>query len=219
MVLKDFAESINSADHDGTECFGCDGEAVMVLSAPPTVTATGYVEDNEENVARIRWGIVLAKHQAISGAGAEWFDELPDHISPGYITDEDFPLLYLNGETEQLGAMVIVAKKYYPHSRIRTINCGDRGVGNTLTQFKVIAETPELISEFQRYSTVTVVTSACRVPRVVYTAMKWLGGACRVIVQAVPLLGDICFPISLDHIKAELDQITRDVPQGDIDRP
>ena len=191
----------------------------MILSAPPTRTATNVVELNEENISRVRWGVRLAKERALLGTGAELFDELPHALPPGADDEDDYPMLYLNGESEQLGPLLAYTMKYYPASRIRTINCGDRGVGNTLTQFTVIARTHGLADAFRQHSVVTIITSAYHVPRVTYTAERWLDGICSWVVAAVPLQGDIHFPITLEHIKAELDRVAKYIPKGDLARP
>lgn len=211
-VLEDAAR-IGADDIDNPQIVG---DAVLVPSAPPTITDAEHCEDNPENAARIHFGIFLCKLKMLSGD--EWFDELPAKLPPDLDVDS-FPLLYINAEAQQLYALLELAKRYYPAERIRAINCGNRRVGNTLTQFTTIADTPALRQAFIEHGKVTVVTSAYHVPRIYLTAKKCLEGICEFTVEPVPLVGPIQFPVTLELIKAELDRIAKYIEKGDLARP
>lgn len=122
-------------------------EGVIVLSAPPSLNKEDERgrEANPENVARVTKGVELARHFNTK--------------------------LFLNGETEQLPWMRTIAQELYLEpERIVTIDCGARGVGNTKTQFEVMAKD----DQFKALSYLTLVTSLYHVPRVSRTAKKWM---------------------------------------------
>ncbi len=218
-IMEMFATTLEDAARIGADDIdnpAIVGDAVMVVSAPPTLSDAEHVEDNPENTARVLFGVFLCKLKALSGD--EWFDELPKKLSPK-LDQDTLPLLYINAETQQLYALLELAKRYYPAKRIRAINCGNRRVGNTLTQFTTIADTPALREAFHKHGKVTIVTSAYHVPRIYLTAKKCFEEICEFTVEPVPLAGPIHFPVTLELIKAELDRITKYVEKGDLARP
>jgi hypothetical protein len=122
-------------------------EGVIVLSAPPSLNKEDEREReaNPENVARVTKGVEIARR-----SGAK---------------------LFLNGETEQLPWMQKIAQELYLEpERIVTIDCGARGVGNTKTQFEVMAQD----NQFRSLNYLVLVTSLYHVPRVSRTGKKWM---------------------------------------------
>ncbi len=122
-------------------------EGVIVLSAPPSLDKKDEREReaNPENVARVTKGVELARHFGTK--------------------------LFLNGETEQLPWMKTIARElYFEPEKTVLIDCGRRGIGNTKTQFEVMAQN----NQFNALSYLTLVTSLYHVPRVFRTAKKWM---------------------------------------------
>ncbi len=213
-----FSDTISYADGDCDDTLGIMDpfDAVMVLSAPPTIGRPINTEINSENHARILYAIKICKRSA-EFSGVDWQNfGTRDWCE----SDQNCPMLYINALTEQLNLMLELAKIKYPASRIKVIDCGNLGVGNTLTQFKAIAENSVLADEFRKYKRMAIVTSAYHVPRVTLTAKKWIADiACKVSVEPVPLQGDVSLPFDVLSFTKELARIIEYYGKGDIARP
>lgn len=140
-------------------------DGIVVLSAAPERDGEGNLitEASEENRARISFGIDLMKQIAAKKAG----------VAPEDLNEDEFyynaPPLFLDGETEQLPALRELALSHgVDPDYVEDINCGDRGIGNTKTNFTVFREKPEL----RALSHITIVTTDYHAPRVFRTALE-----------------------------------------------
>lgn len=168
--------------------------SVVVLSAPPTITPTEHIEANQENTARIRHGIDLVLTSS----------------SPRQ------PVLYLNGEVQQLWAMNMLVRLSGVGVRdesIKSINCGNRGIANTLTQFQAIKADQVLCETLKAAGVTAFVTSLYHVPRVRRTARHVIGDLFPWVVVSVPM--SAC-SFDLQLIPREIGKIITYVEKGDL---
>ncbi len=180
-----------SALNPGEIAYSLDTEVVMVLSGPTAA----------ENLARIAKGIEVTR------------------IITAKRLDHQGPRLVLNGETEQLPAMIELAKQLsFPEKLVFTLDCGPLGNGNTKTNFTAFQQDPQ----YSLVRSLIVVTSDYHVPRVQRTAQANLAHSIR--FQVVPT----CYsPQNLDvfrTIRGEIKRIEAYSARGDIaynlpDRP
>lgn len=175
-----------------------DIEALVVLSAPSLKIETVYIEETPENTSRIRDGIELLKMlRESSGAPSNSLGLRP---------------LILNGETEQLPMMQQVAIRHeYPPWQTWTVNCGDRGIGNTLTQFTAMRDDVRL----QKVKRLAVVTTGYHVPRVRRTAKAVLPKECTVDVIGLPYPE---YPFNVSSlVMGEMQRIIAYAEKGDFE--
>lgn len=164
-------------------------DAIVALSAPQIVIDGLIVEKSPENIARIKTGIELAI------ACAQQYDLA---LNENHLI-KNGPTLILNGETEQLPAMVEIAvSMHYP--KISLVNSGDRGKSHTGTQIA------RLNCHLSDGASIIIVTSGYHVPRTTRTADKYLGSRIRFEVVPVPFN---VFPYSVWKIKGEIKKILR----------
>lgn len=143
-------------------------DAVVVLSAPPSLEFEDerQREANPENVARIKFGIELVKAigQRYPFTGRRDMDLYSHSLDEPYV-----PPLVLDGETEQLPMMQLVAQELepgMPEEKIILVDAGKRGQANTLTQFRALMQSPR----FADAKHLVIATSSYHVPRVRRTA-------------------------------------------------
>jgi len=121
------------------------------------------------------------------------------------------PLFILNGEAEQLQPMKEIAVAIgIPEEKLYLLSCGNRGAGNTRTQFTQIMNSPDLKSR----SHFIVVTSAYHVSRVARTAKKHLPEFVDFEVFGVPFK-DFSFSV-FRKVKGEVKRILSYSRKGDI---
>lgn len=182
-------------------------DGIMVLSAAPDKDSEGNIitEASEENRARISFGIDLMKQIAARRAG----------VKPEDLTEDQFyyfaPPLLLNGETEQLPAMREIALSHGLDSDyIEEVNCGDRGKGNTKTQFTVFKEKPEL----EGFKHLTIVTTDYHAPRVFRTADKNL--PVTISFDVIPMPHEMYSYNVYKVVRGEVKRIETYTTKGDI---
>lgn len=186
-------------------------DAIVVLSAPPERDELGNIvtEASEENRARISFGIELMKQIAAAKA----------KVAPEDLTEDQFyyfaPPLFLDGETEQLPTLREIALSHgLDPDYIEDINCGDRGVGNTKTNFTVFNEKPEL----KVLKHLTVVTTDYHAPRVFRTAEKNL--PVEMSFDVIPMPHDKFSYNVFRVVRGEVKRIETYIAKGDIaDKP
>lgn len=155
-------------------------QAVIVLSAPPDLSQDSYErrEETEEHRERMRLGVKSWKRiiRTIKNKGR------PLSWDPH---DKQLPLFVVDGETEQLPAMLHMAMELkLDQDQIWQVDCGARGVANTKTQFIVLENHPFLST---CCSHLTIITSAYHMPRVMRTASKQLPSFTQFQVIGVPM--------------------------------
>ncbi|XOU94770.1 MAG: hypothetical protein ACNFW9_01755 [Candidatus Kerfeldbacteria bacterium] len=159
-LINEFRDRLNEFEYAPPE----QTEGVVALSAPPEFQENGEIlEKTSENIARVKYSIDIIKQIASNKSGIS-IEELTasDIIENG-------PPLILNGETEQLPAMVEIAQEEnFPLEHTQQLNCGDRGIGNTKTQF----EKMNIDDRYKNTKHLTFVTNSYHVPRVARTADK-----------------------------------------------
>ncbi|MFA4930466.1 MAG: NUDIX domain-containing protein [Patescibacteria group bacterium] len=183
-------------------------DGIVVLSAPPEKCEDGtFIERTQENEARIKYSFEIIKQIAAEKAGMSSEELTEDQII------QFSPKLILNGETEQLQMMVEVAHELgIPDGIIQTFNCGDRGVGNTKTQFTLMDKDPE----YTNSKHLTFITTSYHVPRVVRTAEKNLSRTKEFEIIGVPY-DQLEYNI-YRKAKGEIKRILSYSEKGDISR-
>ena len=160
MIINEFRDKLNEENYSPPE----HTEGVVALSAPHEVKENGEViEKTPENIARVKHAIDIVKQIASNKLGTTI-----EKLTPSDIINNGPPLI-LNGETEQLSSMKQVAvEENFPMEHIQLMNCGDRGIANTKTQFEIM----DSDNRFSNTKHLTLVTSSYHVPRVARTADK-----------------------------------------------
>lgn len=192
-LLKEFRYAVETP----TVPLANDVDALVVLSAPPLKTKTAYIEETQENVGRIRGGVELLEAlRQSSGAPSNSLELRP---------------LILSGETEQLPMMQQVAIRLgYPPWQTWLVNCGDRGIGNTLTQFMTLRDVPRL-NQIRRLA---VVTTGYHVPRVRRTAKAVLPTEWTIDVIGIPYT---LYPFDIPNfVLGEMQRIIAYAQKGDF---
>lgn len=203
LIQQEFRSVISAEEYK----LPIESDAIVVLSAAPDKMLDGtLVEGSIENKARIELGIDLLKQIAAEKAGKKLED----------LTDEDIsnfaPPLVLNGETEQLPAMEILAKEQGLNpDKIELVDCGKRGVGNTRTQFQVMNED----ERFKNAKHLSIISTWYHVPRVTRTAISNLEPKFDFDVFGVSASE---YPISIYRIRGEVRRIETYSARGDIAR-
>lgn len=181
-----------------------EADAVVVLSAPPEKHGGEFIEKTDENIARVGFAIEVLKKLIAEKL------KTTEEIREEDLKNCDIPLI-LNGETEQLPMMVECAVDFgFPESKLITVDCGKRGVGNTKTQFTTLNHDPKTV---QRKHYVFVTTSY-HVPRVARTALANLELQQQFDVIGVPLQR---YPINIYRkVRGEVRRILTYAEKGDI---
>ncbi|WKZ26169.1 MAG: ElyC/SanA/YdcF family protein [Candidatus Paceibacterota bacterium] len=126
-------------------------------------------------------------------------------------TGSGLPVVFLNGESEELENMVELAVQAdIPPQIIRLQDCGRKGEANTKTQFQALK------ADLESYalSRIVLVTSTYHVPRVARTAVKHLPPS--VWFTVVSDLNDIELYDWEERVGSEIERIIRYVAKGDI---
>ena len=208
LVQGEFRAALTATEHEVPICT----DAVVVLSGPPVRDDTGEIisEKSPENFARISFGIQIAKEIASARSDIPFDLITPDHVL------EYAPMMVLNGETEQIPAMVELAvENGFPLDHMLNVDCGVRGVGNTKTQFEAMNEEP-YISNLRE---ITIVTSAYHAPRTARTAEANLKNGINFKVIPVPY--DCQEEVSFNLVLTVLGEVKRIIKysnKGDISR-
>lgn len=176
---------------------------VVVLSAPPTITLQGTIEDNVENTARVLYGVALVEEITAKRLLVPVEMLNADHLFQAKV------MLTLNGETEQLYALRCIAYKEgsFPKELVELINSGDRDESNTMTQFQAMDRDLRYLG-----CPMVVVTSGYHVPRVRRTARLWLRNP-RLVIAGVPYSR---YPYGTEEEEKEVEKILRYAKRGDI---
>ncbi len=157
LIQKEFRSLLENSGYELPE----NTEAIMVLSAPPNEMGVNFTDEKEkspENIMRIDLAIEVCKKIT-----AKKINKNIEQLTSDDFKNEIVPLLVLNGETEQLPMMrrIAVDDYHFPLEKIREINCGDRGIANTKTQFEATKNDPLL----GKVKHITLVTTAYHIPR------------------------------------------------------
>ena len=177
-------------------------QAVVILSAKYDTLPDGSIKEGSvENIARIAFGVQLLK-EIVSAR---------THRPTDNIDLRQGPPLILNGETEQLPAMEQIAHDLgVPPEMIELVDCGQRGVGNTKTQF-VAMEHDVRFADLKHF---LFVTSIYHVPRAERTAEKTKRADTDYTVIPVPLEQ---YPFNIFMIRGEIRKILEYAKKGDIE--
>lgn len=182
-------------------------DAVVVLSAPPSKGAGGeLIEESPENVARIKYGILIIRQIMARDRG----------IKPEEVTSEMLkgaPQLILNGFSNQIKMMQAVSQRFgYPEDGLLLADAGSKAVANTRTQFEVMRNNPRLSGKTH----LVLITTSYHVLRASKTASKNLGEGYEVTTLGVPLSD---FPVNVfTMVRGEVGRIERYSLKGDITR-
>lgn len=193
-LLKEFGELLAPTSQGGVVSSLPKIGSVVVLSAPPVMNGPEHIDDNRENNARIAYAHQLSFASHGLGSTAK---------------------LYLNGEAQQLWAMLDISRRLSASNLLEPcmINCGNRGVANTLTQFQTMAADKELCVALKAAGMTVFVTSLYRVPRVRRTARCVIDDLFPWIVLGVPMS---MYTFELDLIPSEIARIIKYASQGDL---
>lgn len=167
--------------------YPCQAEAVVALSGNPVRDNSGRVinEASPENYARISLAAELANQ--IGSA------------------------LVLNGETEQLPAMMQIADELgFPPERLYIVDSGSRGKSNTKTQIEVLGQDARL----NNVKSLILVTSDYHAPRVRRTALANLSPEVR--FQVVPVSQEKNHHEVFCVVRGEIRRIESYAARGDI---
>jgi len=202
-MIKEFRDHLTAEKYEPPT----ETEGVVVLSAPPEKRDNELIEKTSENIARIEYGIEMIK-QIVARKSEKPIEE---------ITNEDIieyaPPLILNCGTEQLPAMSeMAAEAGFPKEKIQLVNCGDRGAGNTKTQFQIMDQDPA----YQSAKHLTYITTSYHTPRVVRTAEKNLNRNINFEVIGVPF-GNFQYNV-YRKVKGEVNKIFDYSEKGDMNR-
>lgn len=139
------------------QLFNTPPDVIVVLSAPPTKKGEEFIEFNDENEARILYGV------------KEW------HLCG------KTPKFIISGEPQQLWTMYVIAQGGgMPITEMTYSDCGNRGVANTNTQMQALARAPWM----EGVKSVLFITTDYHIPRVFLNAKQCLPGV-EIRVEAV----------------------------------
>ena len=208
LIKEEFRSILSSQENLNTDAIEAikQTDAIVALSAAPIKEANGeIIEDSPENVARVDVSIELIYEVTAR--------RLNKSISD--LTDEDVvkhgPHLVLDGETEQLNAMMEIAKSAGFPGKIVGLDCGKRGEANTKTQFQAI----NTDLRFANTNHLTFVTSDYHIPRVSRTAAAQLTPRIYFDVIAVPHDRYHEYDV-YKTVKGEVERIVKYSQTGDI---
>lgn len=194
VLLQEFHELFGLTPDPYLFVPSSDVGSIIVLSAPPTVDGEVWIEETDENRARIEHAIMVC-------------NKLKPHRGGNALE------FYLNGKAQQLWTMMHMAQQVTSCITPLPINCGNRGAAHTGTQFEVIARDERLCDHLKHIGVTAFLTSLYHVPRVRRTARQIIGDRFPYTVIAVPM--DHC-PFDLTLVSDEISKIIRHAEAGDI---
>ena len=206
LIRKEFRDLIENDNYE----IPYDTEAIMVISAPPNLNGKTKeeIEETLENVKRIDLGIEIYKKII-----AQKLNKNISDINQEDLKNKLSPLLVLNGDTEQLVMMErVTLSRSFPLEKIKLINCGDRSIANTKTQFEKTAEDP-IVGKFKH---ITFITTSYHIPRLARTASVLLPKNQNFEIIGIPYK-DYPFDI-YKKVKGEVKRIINYSQKGDISR-